>query len=505
MEKQIFAQEISGHFNLRKRYSDHPTNLYFVLRIGGNQIKIPTGVRVYPHHWNRKKQQPLITSALSELDNRNNAIVLSTINTMKSNFSRYIEYLCNNPDELYRAKELAIEIISPMAKKATLSPLNIIKKAVRENTTVKESTKEQHISRMKPFEQFLEAHKINLDTFDKIDRKLIIEYRTYLQKEYINRQHQKNTVSHINQLLRGFKTLLKNYVVPDYISSSTLDDIFNKMQLPSKVDKRDNEIALRDDEIYKLYLYKAKTEQDERIKDTFIVNCLTGQRISDIEKIEPYTDPVSGAKKIMLYQKKTGTKVKFDIVFQLAHDILIEKYNGELPLKKRADALISSNISRIAREAGIEGKELISEQRGEDTEPITNEKERWELIKTHTERRTFITLLKLREWDDTKIKKFSGHKDSKMIDHYCKLEPSDYTDFQRLKRQHPEMILQFTEDYRIDEPTKAAPQPKEKQVLVKNDEMDSVIEKMLQDGYIYTGIVMINPNTRKTMLSFKKS
>ena len=106
-----------------------------------------------------------------------------------------------------------------------------------------------------------------------------------------------------------------------------MDDIFNKILLSAKVDKRDNEIALRDDEIYKLYNYKAKTEQDERIKDMFIVNCLTGQRISDIEKIEPYTDPESGAKRIMLYQKKTSTKVKFDIVFQMAHDLIFDKYN----------------------------------------------------------------------------------------------------------------------------------------------------------------------------------
>lgn len=503
MEKQIFVQEISGHFNLRKRNSERPTNLYFVLSIGGKQIKIPTGVRIYPHHWNRRKQQPLITAALSELDNRNNAIVRSIINTIKTNFLRYIEYLCDHPDELHRAKELAIEIISPMAKNTTLSPLAVLKKGVYNNTTVKESTKQQHISRMKPFEQFLEAHNIKLDGFDKIDRKLMLEYRTYLQKEYINPKGQKNTVSHINHLISGLKTLLKNYAVPDYISSSTLDDIFHKILIPSKVDNRDNEIALRDDEIYKLYNYKAKTEQDERIKDTFIINCLTGQRISDIEKIEPYTDPISGAKKIMLYQKKTGTKVKFNIIFQMANDILIDKYKGELPLKKKADILIANNMPRIAREAGIQGTELLSEQRGGETEPTTYEKERWELIKTHTERRTFITLLKLREWDSIKIKKFSGHKDIAMIDHYCKLEPSDYTDFQRLKRQHPEQVLQFTEDYRTDEPTNTPNSPQVLQVWANDIEMDKVIDEMLQKGYVYDNY-KIFPNKSQMLLTFKK-
>ncbi len=459
MGKQFFAQEISGHFNLRKPKSDRPTNIYFVVNIGGKQIKIPTGVRIYPHHWNRSKQQPLISSALSELDNHNNAIVLSAIKAIKMSFLRYIDYLCDHPDELHKAKELATKLISPMAKKEhTPSPLAVIKNGVINNTTIKESSKERHISRMKPFEQFLKDHKIELESFDQINRSMILEYRTYLQKEYINPKGQKNKSSHINTLTSELKTLFKSYAVPDYISSSVVDDIFNKTRLTVRVDNRNNEIALRDDEIYKLYHYKAKTEQDERIKDTFIINCLTGQRISDIDKIEPYIDPDSGAKRIMLYQKKGSTKVKFDIVFQLAEDILIKKYGGKLPLKKATNTLISSNIPRIAREAGIQGEELVSDQRGDATDITVTEKERWELVKTHTERRTFITLLKLRGWDNTKVKKFSGHKDSAMIDHYCKLEPSDYSDFSRLKRNHPELVLQFTETYREEpSPTYQAP------------------------------------------------
>lgn len=505
MEKQIFAQEIRGHFNLRKSNSDRPTNIYFVMCIGGKQFKIPSGVRVYPHQWNKRKQLPLITSALSELDNRNNAIVISTINTMKKNFLRYIEYLCDHPDELHRAKELAIEIISPMAKKKSeLAPLAVIRNGIIENTAIKDSSKTRHISRMKPFEEFLKAHKIELDSFSKFDRNLMFEYRTYLQKEYINPKGKRNSVSHINTLLSELKTLLKGYAVPDYISSAVVDDIFNKILIPAKVDKRDNEIALRDDEIYKLYNYKATTEQDERIKDMFIINCLTGQRISDIEKIEPYTDPDSGAKRIMLYQKKTSTKVKFDIVFQMAHDLIFDKYNGMLPLQKKAETLIANNMPRIAREAGIQGTELVSEQRGSETEPTVYEKQRWELIKTHTERRTFITLLSLRGWSEIKIKKFSGHKDSAMIDHYCKLEPSDYSDFDSLKEKHPELVLQLTEGYRTDVNTQKQSQPKEVQMWVNDRDVHKTIEEMVEKGYLFDKIVLLSIDRGKTLLAFHK-
>lgn len=119
-----------------------------------------------------------------------------------------------------------------------------------------------------------------------------------------------------------------------------------------------------------------------------------------------------------------------------------------MPLKKQVNRLIARNMPRIAREAGIQGTELVTEQRGEETSPTVHEMKRWELIKTHTERRTFITLLKLREWDDIKIMQFSGHKNRAMIEQYCKLEPSDYSDFDRLKRFHPEQVLEFTEGYK---------------------------------------------------------
>jgi len=91
-----------------------------------------------------------------------------------------------------------------------------------------------------------------------------------------------------------------------------------------------------------------------------------------------------------------------------------------------------------------------------------------------------------------------------MIDHYCKLEPSDYTDFQRLKRQHPEQVLQFIEDYRTDEPSDTSNQPKEKQIIVSSRDSSRVIEEMLQQGYLYNGLVLIDPNTNKEILSFKK-
>lgn len=95
---------------------------------------------------------------------------------------------------------------------------------------------------------------------------------------------------------------------------------------------------------------------------------------------------------------------------------------------------------------------------------------------------------------------YSGHRDKKMVDYYCKLSPKDYKAFERLNREQPEKVLRFVEDY-TTEPTNqattaSAPSDLDKEIrigfiiyvwvhrserLAKMAEMDSRL-------YIYKGI-----------------
>lgn len=81
MEKQTFANEMTCHFNLREPRSQRPTNIYCIICVDGKQMKFPTGVKIYPEQWNKKKQEAFISFRLTELDNRNNRIVNEKIST----------------------------------------------------------------------------------------------------------------------------------------------------------------------------------------------------------------------------------------------------------------------------------------------------------------------------------------------------------------------------------------------------------------------------------------
>ena len=456
MEKQTFVNEITAHFNLRERNTERPTNLYMVINVDGKQIKIPTGVKVYPYHWNGKKQMPLVSTALSENDNRNNGIIINRLKQMKQGFNNFKEHLNDNPNDIERAKELAVEIISPKTKKkaAVVLPLVVLRKNIMQSLTIKDSTKQQHISGVKVFERFLNDRHISLTNFDMITLDLITDYQKWLQTEHINPKGEKNSVWTINKQVRGLKSLFNVFMVPQYMSKSAVEDAFAVKPLKNKVDRRSNEIALRDDEIMMLYNYKPTTVQDVQIRDMFVLNCLTGQRISDLAKLDLHIDSSLGFDTVSVVQQKTDTKVEFEFVFELARHILIEKYHGQIPIKKNLDRLIYANIKRIAKEAGISGTVTRQVQRGTDTSTKTITMERWQCIKTHTARRTFITLLKVRGWDDTRIKMYSGHKDETMVDYYCKLTPKDDKAFRHLLQLHPECVLQLTTDYTTESTAK---------------------------------------------------
>ena len=245
------------------------------------------------------------------------------------------------------------------------------------------------------------------------------------------------SVKYINQTIKIIHQRLDAYAVGDGIMTrSKFIDIVPQF-IKDKMD--DYKIALRDDEVLQLWNYKAKDEKDEAIKDIFLLNCVTGQRISDTEKVDDNLENILDVTTIKLVQKKTGKYLNFSIIFELAKEIL-NKYPNGLP--NVSASTLNARIKEIAREAGITGKEITGRQTKDGLS--TTYKERYECISSHTGRRTFITLLKLREWDNSKIMMYSGHRDDKMIKQYTKIkDTADFERFDKARKEHPEMLLKL--------------------------------------------------------------
>lgn len=95
MEQQKFYDGVQCRFNLRKPKGKKATPIYCVTCIDGKQYKLPTNVKVYPKHWDKKQQVAIISNVNSKLDNKNNQITNERLEEIRQLFSEFILYLCN--------------------------------------------------------------------------------------------------------------------------------------------------------------------------------------------------------------------------------------------------------------------------------------------------------------------------------------------------------------------------------------------------------------------------
>lgn len=118
------------------------------------------------------------------------------------------------------------------------------------------------------------------------------------------------------------------------------------------------------------------------VRDVFVFGCYVAQRHSDYSKIS-YKDIKDNY--VIILQKKTGHRIRIPL-HPVAKEIM-DKYNGVLP--KISIQTFNNTIKEIAQYAKIKDKVLIRETKaGKKSERYV---EKWELITSHTARKTGVT------------------------------------------------------------------------------------------------------------------
>ena len=159
----------------------------------------------------------------------------------------------------------------------------------------------------------------------------------------------------------------------------------------------------------------------EIARDLFLVGCYCGQRVSDYASIKSdqiHTDS-DGRVYISVLQKKTGTKVEIPVRKELRE--ILAKYNNELPTL--ADQKINAYIKEIAKVAGIDEAVEYTSTKGGKAHTI--KKPKYELITSHTARRTAATLMYLDGVDSMRIRQITGHSSDKMLQKYIRSTAHD--------------------------------------------------------------------------------
>ena len=159
----------------------------------------------------------------------------------------------------------------------------------------------------------------------------------------------------------------------------------------------------------------------ESARDLFLIGAYTGLRVSDYNRLKKHNlKTVRGVQMINVATKKTGQDVSIPV-----HPIvraILNRNDGEPP-KQLLDQQINELIKEVAETVGIDNVEYVTRTVG--GKKVTTKHYKFELVKTHTARRSFCSNAYLSGMSPIDIMTISGHKTESAFMKYIKLSAQD--------------------------------------------------------------------------------
>lgn len=268
------------------------------------------------------------------------------------------------------------------------------------------------------FQEYQKSRGKNID-FDNIN---ILFYKDYIGFLFDEKRYSRNTVG---CRIKELKQIIRS-AHDEEITSCTAYD--NKAMKAFR--EETDEIYLKLDEIKRMNEVNLDNlPEGYRIaRDIFMTGVWTAQRISDYNNIKPENiknetqkyitdDDKVGIKEVTyidLHQKKTGVRVQIPCNEQLR--TILAKYNNNLP--HISDQKLNEYIKEIACLAKIDEPVTVKRTKGGEEKEETLPK--YQLVHSHTARRTGTTLMYLSGMPYADIMKVTGHSSLQMLRLYIR-------------------------------------------------------------------------------------
>lgn len=160
-------------------------------------------------------------------------------------------------------------------------------------------------------------------------------------------------------------------------------------------------VFLTPEEIERIYNLSLPIES-RPIRDRFIVGCCTGLRYGDYSRIT--TEDIQNGM-LRIRTKKTGAKVILPVHWMI--DEIITRNNGRLPEVKTSQQNFNKVIKTVCKKAKINDPVIIERTEGHIV--VKRKVKKYEMVASHTARRSFATNLYLTGIPAAKIMLCTGH------------------------------------------------------------------------------------------------
>jgi Site-specific recombinase XerD len=393
------------NFFLKEPKAEEETLIYLFFSYNNQRLKYSTGEKIHPDFWNSKDQRVKETKKFPEHPEFN--FRLSNLETIVKNVYRRLLNDGLTPTNDLLKNELNIEL-KKKEKETPLTLFEFIDKFIEECKDKRSlTTIKSYITVSNHLRYYCALKNLKLD-FADINISFYNSYISYLSSDLRLSQ---NT---IGTNIKVIKTFLNEATERGYNTN-----IEFKSRKFKKLSEDTDKIYLNTSELDKIYkLDLSQKKRLERVRDLFIIGCYTGLRFSDF--IQLTQDNIIENNKIKIRTQKTNETVVIPLHPYVK--TILSKYDGNIPTPL-TNQKMNDYLKEIGQLAEINEKVITSITKGGQL--IKESIEKFNLISTHTARRSFASNLYLADVPAITIMKITGHKTEKSFLRYIRISQEE--------------------------------------------------------------------------------
>lgn len=431
------AKEIRYHFYLKDNSSPVPTPINFVMNKGSFRRKVAVGEKIHPLWWDVENEcaiedsrQKKAEKALAKRVNRNLSRLRADLDELFSEYNGIEKLSPNHTEGVDYLEELftraaaiiggKLQIDSAEEKASRLTPTQFFEQFIehwsksanpRTGIIPKVDTVWNYTNTLRRYKDYIKDNGIK-DSFAIFDEDFQSSFDEYLMSE---QELAMNTIVGSHSQL---KTMLRRAYEKGYLHNPAFLHWSSKTINFTKIYLDDDELNA----IYNLQITE-KIRKENRIgtenhieesRDLFILSARTGLRYSDLRHLNTATwDMNEGNEKLTILVQKTSERVTIPLHHQVIE--IYNKYQGNLPVVVDKSKY-NEQIRLCAKLAGINRKvETFEWFQGR---PIIRGHLKYELVSSHTARRSFATNLFLKCKSAYYVMSITGHKTEENFKRY---------------------------------------------------------------------------------------
>lgn len=434
-------KSVKVNFNLRPASEESKdTALNCVIRWNQQKLVISNVERIKPTNWNLKTQRAKKFAGHTEfntrLDNIDNDIkevyrAFINDNNQYPTITQFRELVKNKLAGIQHAKKLPQTFFEHVKEYIHQASERENKVTERKLAPVTIRVYNQVYNVLKEFAEY----RGKAITFEGMNLAFYEDYKSFLQ---FNKGYAKNTVGKHIRVLKGFLNDARAKGIDVHIDlkhqnfkgiTESVKNIYlndAELELIASLDLSDPNkyIEITKGEVENQSKTKISFNSLDRVRDLFLVGCYTGLRFSDFSNIPKESIDIPD-RLISIKTQKTNKPVVIPI-----HETVLtilkkyqDKSDNSLP-PALSNAKMNEYLKGIAELAGL--NEIISKSKTIAGKQVTRNYKKWELVCTHTARRSFASNNYKIGAPIYSIMAITGHTSEKTFRNYIKLDETEH-------------------------------------------------------------------------------